>query len=196
MASSLTGVKMSVYLYARTDAKDTGCGQFIFNFLSIKHKSIKYVISDIDIITESAHKTKKCTNLSKAMILASCLSGSLRNTTHSIFVQVFANNTSAFFGCLRALSLSIESQICVFTESVAYIDQKFRNTIFRKIVQIGDTFGFGSFSKTAWLDCAPPRCRCHNTEVDVFWMCSKCRAVYCRLVSNCSSCKTRFILSK
>jgi hypothetical protein len=39
-------------------------------------------------------------------------------------------------------------------------------------------------------------CRCHNKGVNIFWSCTGCGSIYCRLVPSCSQCGSRFIFSK
>lgn len=191
--ASIYLILMSATVFCFSSTRVGGLQKYICNAANIKGMPIQKTFSNYSDST--IINNVQCDSARQALILASCYIN--RNSDCVVLVSLFCldiNDISADIGTL-ASSLT-KGKLSLYTESTAFGLGKLKNINHFHILLRDDHFGIAPVGSSSNTSIRSVACRCHDNKVDIFWICTGCGAIFCRLVPNCSACGSRFIISK
>lgn len=165
---------------------------YLRNNLIIKGVSIDKTY--VNYPTSSDKRAVQCKSTRQALIMASCRLKKHDDST--VLVGLFYKDTNELISDLSTFSSSVTKQVILYSDFMTIGLNRLRNVLKYHVYLEKGIMAIAPIEHSKSITEASVACVCHNIKTSIFWICTGCGSVYCRLVPSCGKCRTRFIFSK
>lgn len=183
---------MPAILFCFSNAQTGSLQQYIKNLVQLKGMNVATAYTNYPDTLWTNHV--ECDSARQALIMSSCYLKKNENCT--IFIGLFYTDINNLTTDISVFSSQVSSNIILYTDTIALGLNKLSNVNKYHVHIENGHFGIAPVTQLSAASESSVSCRCHNNKVGIFWICTGCGSVYCRLVPNCGKCGSRFIFSK